>query len=155
MIGLDSNQSEKSTRRRTEAMERFREQFSLKTILLGDRPTFHHNNGTSVSQIDHILYFVPDNSNIKVKLHKHLCKLDNFANLSSHDALIGEVVLPAVEHCNEETDYSSTYTPFVVAKPKWSESGLSGYQKQSKEVLQNLSNQFDQREDIPILCELI
>ena len=68
LIGLDSNQSEKSTRRRTEAMERFREQFSLKTILLGDRPTFHHNNGTSVSQIDHILYFVPDNSNTNTNI---------------------------------------------------------------------------------------
>ena len=79
MIGLDSNQSNKSYRRRTDAMKQFQAQFSFKTVLLNDSPTFHHNNQTSVSQIDHILYFIPDKSKVKVTLHKHLCKLDNFA----------------------------------------------------------------------------
>ena len=55
LIGLDSNQSDKSSRRRTDPMKSFQSQLSLKSILLSDKPTFHHNNKTSVSQIDHIL----------------------------------------------------------------------------------------------------
>ena len=40
LIGLDSNQSLKSSRRRTEAMSRFRAQFSLKSILVNDNLLF-------------------------------------------------------------------------------------------------------------------
>ena len=39
LIGLDSNQSEKSSRRRTKAMEQFSAHFSLKTLLIGDHNT--------------------------------------------------------------------------------------------------------------------
>ena len=129
MIGLDSNQSDKSSRRRTDAMKQFQAQFSFKTVLLNDSPTFHHNNLTSVSQIDHILYFIPDKSKVKVTLHKHLCKLDNFANLSSHDAIVGQIELPSVQESNSEPDYSPTYTPFVVSKPKWDEAANPGKTK--------------------------
>ena len=80
LIGLDSNQSDKSSSRRTDAMNRFKSQFLLKSILLSNEPTFHHNNQTSVSQIDHILYFVPETSIVNVKLKRHLCKLENFSN---------------------------------------------------------------------------
>ena len=83
-------------------MMQFKAQFSLKTILLNDSPTCHHNNQTSVSQIDHILYFIPEKSKVKVTLHKHLCKLAKFANLSSQGV-------------KSEPDYSSTYTPFIVS----------------------------------------
>ena len=89
-----------------------------------------------------------------MSLHKHLCKLDNFANLSSHDALVGKIILPISSEAESEPDYSSSYTPFVVSKPKWNESGLAGYQKQSADVLQNLANQFKSVDDIPILSEL-
>ena len=154
LIGLDSNQSDKSTRRRTDAMSKFSAQFSFKNVLISDKPTFHHNNQTSVSQIDQILYYVPEDSKVNVKMHKHLCKLENFSNLSSHDVIVGEVNMPLVTYPNIEPDYTSTYTPFVVAKPKWNESGLAGYQKQSAEVLQNLVNQFNQPEYIPMLTEL-
>ena len=65
VIGLDSNQSKKSTLRRTRAMELFMSEFCLRTILPNDARTFHHNNQVSESQIDHILYFIPDwNKNI-------------------------------------------------------------------------------------------
>ena len=135
-------------------MMQFQPQFSLKTILLNDSPTFHHNNQTSVSQIDHILYFIPDKSKVKVTLHKHLCKLDNSANLSSHDAIVGQIVLPSVQESNSEPDYSSTYTPFIVSKPKWDDEGKPGYQKQSAEVLKDMIKQFNQPELIPIMSEL-
>ena len=91
---------------------------------------------------------------MKVKLQAHLCKLENSANLSAHDAIIGKVTFPLISKTKEEMDYSSSYTPFVVKKPTWNESGISGYQEQSAEVLQNLTSQFNQAEDIPILSEL-
>ena len=111
LIGLDSNQSNKSSRRRTDAMLKFKLQFSLGSVLLSDIPTFHHNNQSSVSQIDHILFYIPTNSEVKMSFHKHLCKLDNFANLSSHDALIGKMILPVSSESELEPDYSSTYIP--------------------------------------------
>ena len=155
LIGCDSNQSDKSTKRRTEAMKQFYSRFSLNSILLTETPTFHHNNQTSVSKIDHILYFVPENSTVNVKLHNHLCVLENSSNLSSHDTLVGQLTLPYVNNSSEtETDYSSTYIPFIVSKPKWNEAGLLGYQKQSAEILTKLSNTFDKPEYIPILSEL-
>ena len=154
LIGLDSNQSTKSSRCRTEAMLRFMEYFSLKTVLLSDNPTFHHNNQTSQSQIDHILYKVPERSDIAINLDKHLCKLEHFANLSSHDALVAKIVLPVVKMQYREEDYSSTYTPFMVPKPKWNESGLVKYQRQTTEKLKELANEFKEPEFIPVLCEL-
>ena len=48
----------KSSKRRYEAMQHFLEYFSLKTILMSENPTFHHNNQTSESQVDHILIFI-------------------------------------------------------------------------------------------------
>ena len=154
LIGLDSNQSEKSTKRRTESMNQFNKEFSLQTILKNTEPTFHHNNQLSVSQIDHILYYVPEKSKVKVHLHKHLCQLENSDNLSSHDALVGNISLPLIYKSKKEPDYSTTYTPFVVSKPIWSECGMPGYQKQSAEVLQNIINQFNQPEFIPLMSEL-
>ena len=100
------------------------------------------------------MFYIQDTSEVKMSLHKHLCKLDNFANLSSHDALVGKIILPISSEVESEPDYSSSYTPFVVPKPKWNESGLAGYQKQSADVLQNLANQFKSVDDIPILSEL-
>lgn len=91
-------------------MKNFKEQLSLNSILLNNLPTFHHNNQTSTSQIDHILYFIPDKSAVNVKLQKYL---------SSHDAIVGKIEFPVSADSNVEPDYSSTYTPFLVIKPKW------------------------------------
>ena len=154
LIGLDSNQSEKSSRRRTDGMKQFNEQFSFKTVLQNDEPTFHHNNQTSSSQIDHILYYVPEQSKVKVMLYRHLCQLDNSENLSSHDAIIGTISLPSSCKPSNEPDYSSTYTPFVRSKPVWSENGMIGYQTESADILKKLANQFNQPEFIPLLSEL-
>ena len=87
-------------------------------------------------------------------MFKHLCKLEHFANLSSHDAIVAKMVLPQVMESIHEQDYSSIYTPFVVSKPKWNEEGIPGYQKQTADVLKSLAGQFNQQEFIPVLCEL-
>ena len=62
--------------------------------------------------------------------------------------------MPLIYKSKKEPDYSTTYTPFVVSKPIWSECGMPGYQKQSAEVLQNIINQFNQPEFIPLMSEL-
>ena len=73
-------------------------------MLPGDDPTFHHNNGSSESQIDHIL----TNNRELINLYQHLCKHDDETNLSSHDASIGSIKLEKITTI-EEIDYSDTY----------------------------------------------
>ena len=109
LIGIDSNQSKKSSKRRTEAMDKFREEFSFKSLLLTDNPTFHHNNQTSSSQIDTILYFLPPKSKIDLEFLDHLCKLENSSNLSSHDVILGQLKLPSLQEEVSNEDYSGTY----------------------------------------------
>ena len=70
IIGLDANTSLKSSRRRQDEFLAFKTKFSLETILPGYEPTFHHNNGSSESQIDHIL----TNNKDVVEFDKQLCK---------------------------------------------------------------------------------
>ena len=123
-IGADTNQSQKSTKRRTEAVEQFKTEFSFRSILLSGEPTFHHNNQTSVSQIDTILSFIPETLGIELNFSEHLCKLDFSANLSAHDVIIGKMKIPPNLEKSEEKDYSATYQPFIVNKPKWEESGV-------------------------------
>ena len=123
-IGLDSNQSKKSTNRRTEAMNAFKELFSLKSTLVSDQPTFHHNNQTSVSQIDDILYFITQTSQIEIGFLDHLCKLENSSNLSSHDVILAECKLPFQPTAKSSKDFSKSYEPFIVSKPKWEVSGI-------------------------------
>ena len=154
ILGTDSNVSSKSSKRRLESMKNFLSIFSMSTILTNDQPTFHHNNQTSVSQIDHIYFFVPEQSDVNVRLKKHLCLKDDPSNISSHDVLVGEVVLPVVREHAESEDYSSSYTPFLVKKPKWNESGLEGYQNQSARILGGLCAKYEKVEYLPTLCEM-
>ena len=154
IIGADTNQSKKSSKRRTEAMDQFRREFFFKSILLSEEPTFHHNNQTSVSQIDTILYFIPQTSGIDLKFLEHLCKLDNSSNLSSHDVILASMKLPLIKEETSETDYSETYQPFHVKKPRWEESGIVNYQKQTFNVLSDLFEVFQGPEFIPALSEM-
>ena len=154
IIGTDSNVSIKSSKRRYEAMQHFLEYFSLKTILMSENPTFHHNNQTSESQVDHILIFIPDKSKVRIKFKAQLCLKDDSSNISSHDVIIGEVELPMVQEDVIEKDYSTSYTPFIVKKPKWNDLGKYDYQNQTSEILQKLSNNYSGVEFIPILCEM-
>ena len=109
MIETDSNVSSKSTKRRTEAMQKCLHSFSLKTILRNDEPTFHHNNQISSSQIDHIYFFIPETSNSNVQLKTHLCLKDDSSNISSHDVIVGELILPVTQDNITIEDYTSTY----------------------------------------------
>ena len=154
IIGADTNQSNKSSKRRTEAMEKFKQVFSLKSILLSREPTFHHNNQTSVSQIDTILYFLPQSSSMQLQFLDHICKLNESANLSSHDVILAKMKLPILREETAETDFSPTYQKFTVNKPIWDEANKEQYQEQTFKVLSELFQQFDGPQFIPALSEM-
>ena len=149
IIGIDANTSEKSTNRRQEAFYKFTENFTLKTVLPDSKPTFHHNNGTSESQIDHIL---TNNSEI-VSFFSHLCKHDDPSNLSSHDAIIGELKLNEKKTNNDEEDFSSTYEDFTTDKINWVQN--DAYEELTANVLEDLLTKFDEPEHLPSLAEMV
>ena len=154
IIGLDANQSEKSTLRRTNIFKLFLKDFSLQTILPGNKPTFHHNNQISESQIDHILYFIPAKSSLSLKFNTQLCKKENSDNLSSHDVIIGEIELPSNPSCVKEPDYSATYTNIQRRKPNWDESGMTNYHTQSAKMLKDMMEGCVEPLFIPVLSEM-
>jgi hypothetical protein len=152
---LDSNQSEKSSKRRTAVMLDFISQFSLKSLHISDQPTFHHNNQVSESQIDHILCYLPTEDVIKINFKEILCQKVNSSNLSSHDVVIGEMFLPKpIQNNTQEPDYSNAYSDFKIQKPKWNISGMEGYKIQSAEVITELMNNFTEPSHIPALAEM-
>ena len=59
-----------------------------------------------------------------------------------------------VQNSEVETDYTSSYTPFLVKKPKWDAEGIPGYQSETSKLLKNLLQEFNQAEFIPLLSEL-
>ena len=152
IIGADTNESLKSSKRRINAMELFRIKYNMKSILVDDKPTFHHNNQTSESQIDHILF--TETSDMNVELIKHLCKIDNSVNLSSHDALVAKVVVPAILDSETDVDYSHTYSPFIVKRPIWNQSHVALYQEQAINLLNEIRSFRDDPNFIPIFTEL-
>ena len=149
IIGMDSNCSLKSTNRRQNSFKTFVNQFSLETILSGDTPTFHHNNGTSESQIDHIMTNKPE----VVTFSMQICKIDKPANLSSHDAIIGSVKVPQTDNKIDEVDFSHTYEEFYPKKIIWEEENLE-YQGMLSRILKDLMSTFDQPEHLPALAEM-
>ena len=154
LIGCDSNQSSKSTSRRTSAMDLFLKELNLKSILTGEEPTFHHNNQTSESQIDHIYFSIPPSSKVSVDFLKHICLKDNPSNLSAHDVIVGNINLPVISTTKPNQEHSSSYTDFLVKKPKWCDSGMAGYQSQTNKVLRDMFERFNMKEHIPILSEM-
>ena len=154
LIGCDSNQSKKSTNRRTSAMNKFLDEYDLSSILTSDKPTFHHNNQTSESKIDHIYYFIPKSSKAKIEFHEHLCLKENPSNLSAHDVIVGNINIPKILTSNSSEDLSSSYTQFPVKKIKWDESGLAGYQSQTARIMTEMFDRFNLAEHIPLLSEM-
>ena len=154
ILGTDSNVSSKSTNRRSEALQKFLKTFSLCSVLTSEAPTFHHNNQSSESQIDHIYYYIPAKSSLRLEFKDQLCLKDEPMNISSHDVIVGEAVFPIVDDTFDEKDESSSYTQFVVEKPKWNESGKEGYETETARVLQGLIEKYNEIEHIPVLCEM-
>ena len=136
-------------------MQDFMKTFSFKSLHIDDTPPFHHNNQVSESQIDHILCFIPEKAKLSITFEDILCQKINSSNLWSHDPVIGKILLPKPSDNHEnEPNYTNTYTDFCVKKPKWNESGMSGYQFQSAQVISDIMDRFNQPEHIPALSEM-
>ena len=128
IIGMDSNQSSKSTNRRINLMNDFIERFRLKSSHTNNQPTFHHNNLISNSQIDHIYFSIPNSTKSNICLNKILCKEENHSNLSSHDMLVGQISITKQIVSSDGTDFSKTYTEFINQKPLWDETFFAKYE---------------------------
>ena len=104
IIGADMNCSTKSTSRRQEALQYFLSDLSL-SIHTAPNPTFHHNNGSSESNIG---YFVTSSALVLERLTQ-FCTLEYPLNMSSHDPIFTKVVLEdIIEH--EESRFANTYS---------------------------------------------
>ena len=154
IIGTDSNVSRKSSRRRFSAMKEFLRLFSLATILPDDTPTFHHNNNTSESQVDHIYVHIPEDCHVKIRFKDQLCLNEDSSNISSHDVIIGQVEIPVTSQDIQEKDFTSSYIPFPVKKPYWDVNKKQYYEQETKAALQELSNNYTEVEFLPELCEM-
>ena len=155
IIGADTNQSIKSSRRRSDAMIDFQNEIDLHSISKSDEATFHQNNQTSSSQIDHILCHFSEKSKTTIHFLKQICTLEDSDNLSSHDVIIGMMNIPVIAEDEAVNDYSETYENFSVRKPKWDMTNLQDYQKQTFSVLHEIVENYDEPEFIPALCEMI
>ena len=152
---MDSNQSKTSSKRRTFAMQGFIEDFGLKTITESDKPTFHHNNGSSESCIDHIYYFIPPKSNLSIEFKDHLCTKDIDSNFSSHDVFVGTVSLPPFLKLKNNVCYSNSYTDFIIRKSKWNASNMLIYQENCSKLFNEIQSNYSQPEYIPEASELL
>ena len=147
LIGIDANVSEKSNERRKNAFNKLQETFQLKTILPGTQPTFHHNNGSSESQIDHIL----TNDKRMVSFYEQRCKYFDSENLSSHDVLVASIKCINIEL---QRDHESLqYEDFNPAKIVWENN--SNYEEMTSNIVLNLLKKYDLPEYLPSLAEMI
>ena len=149
LVGLDANTSDTSSARRKLSFESFKNQFNLETILPNPHvPTFHHNNGISATQLDHLL----TNSRESLSFDQIFCQLENPSNLSGHDAIIGAFKFNHVNQANDSTDYAHTYEDFNPKRVLWKENEM--YENLTYDVLSKLLNCFDQPEHLPCLAEM-
>ena len=155
ILGMDSNQSEKSTERRKNIMAVFCEHLNLKSIMCEEtNATFHHTNG-SESLIDHIYYFIPTNVDIFIKLQDHLCKWNFSENISSHDAIIGSINFPTQESHYIKKIENHSYSPFISHKPKWNKINMEQYQYQCTQLLKSFPTKYSNSEQISLAVENI
>ena len=90
-----------------------------------------------------------------IKFKDILCQKFYTSNLSSHDAVVGQIYLPHPTNILEaEPDYSASYTEFNVKKPKWNEAGIAGYQAQTASIISDIMEKFTLAAHIPALTEM-
>ena len=148
ILGMDANVSDHSTDRRKKAFNQLKETFGLHTILPGSDATFHHNNGVSESQIDHILV---NNRNLVTFLEQK-CKMNNSENLSSHDALIASVKSIDIATKEDSVDVD-TYEDFKPRKIIWDQN--YNYENMSAEKIGNILSSYSSPEHLPALAEIL
>ena len=156
ILAADMNVSRNSSKRRANAFKTFTSMHEIKTIMTSLVPTFHHNNQTSESQLDHIYVFTPSLSDVNLKFNRLLCLKDDSSNLSSHDVIVAKLNIPVT--CENNVEYkneSPSYTPFKIIKPNWTTLRKDEYQKETADQTNNLLINYGiDIEFIPELCEM-
>ena len=147
IIGMDANVSENSSDRRKKAFGKLKTMFNLETILPDMTPTFHHNNGISETQIDHILC----NNPLLLTFSEQNCKKDHFENLSSHDVL--KATLHGIDADPPIEAEHLVYEEFLPRKIIWEQNDY--YEEMTAEVVKSLMTKFDLPEHLPSLAEMI
>ena len=154
ILGTDTNCSDKSTIRRQNAMQKFMDKFSLQSLVSPMNATFHHNNGTSSSQIDNILYHIPNNVKAFMNMKKHLCNRVESSNISAHDVIVGEIDIEIVTSSHDDRK-PLIYSQFDPQKPKWDLENLEKYQKDSYEAVKVAFDTFKSSDETSLLAEAV
>ena len=156
ILASDTNVSEKSTKRRLNAFKNFKDAHKIVSIMNSSVPTFHHNNQTSESQLDHIYVSSQISGKISLSFSRLLCLKENASNLSSHDVIVARLNLPVNKLSSESNKHGATsYTSFKVRKPNWSNIDKEKYQIQTADFTKELFSNYAFDDDlIPELCEM-
>ena len=151
LIGTDSNCSEKSSLRRIKAFDSLCRELKLVKASTS-RPTFHHHNGSSESNID--CFLISEEYSSKLSSILSLCTLDTPDNLSSHDPVTALLEIPVSTGCDQGTDYGHTFTDFTQQRIVWDVDNLQNYQHTAATALAEYEEIFSLPEHIPLKCEL-
>ena len=151
LIGTDSNCSDKSSRRRLQGFQKFCEDHQLLKVSHSG-PTFHHHNGLSSSNID--CFLISLNRAPRLTAVSTQCTEENPQNMSSHDPVLTNLVLPAAAQVCSKEKYSHRYQDFHQSKVIWEEEKIGDYQSLTSKILSEYESYFSTPEFIPLKCQL-
>ena len=152
IVGCDSNCSENSTKRRISALNWLcEEHFLAKLVSTG--PTFHHNNGTSETNLD---YYLVSKQHFSLFAEPTIvCTLNHPLNLSAHDVIPSSlnVARDSFSGANENV-FTHTFTPYEVKHIVWDGGDTTPYRDATDIALKHMEEVFNEPEFIPLKCEL-
>ena len=151
LIGMDSNCSERSTKRRANSLMQFCEDHSLVKVQVPES-TFHHSNGASSSNIDY--YLISKNSTACISKIFSKCTQDHPQNLSCHDPVIATLSIPSSEKRNKSSRYSHTFSEFKQPRVVWPQEPSPVYQHLADKALTEYEQYFPTSEFLPLKCQL-
>ena len=151
LIGLDSNCSDKSTKRRSTNLDQFCEDHDLIKVM-APGPTFHHANGVYTSNIDYFLISQP--SPVTISEVSLQCTQDHPQNLSSHDPILATLSMPILVQPHKQSKYKHTYTEFKQTRVIWPQVQSPEYQSLAEKALLDCERYFPTSEFLPLKCQL-
>ena len=151
VIGMDSNCSMKSSSRRQKSFQLFCEENDLLKFCHVE-PTFHHNNGSSSSNIDYFL--ITANNITRTDTISLQCNKEYPQNLSSHDPVIGNILVQHTPQTTKQGLYKHTYTDFDQNRIIWRDEKVAEYQTLANKALSEYEAWFPTPDFIPLKCQL-
>ena len=151
LIGADSNCSDKSSKRRKQALTALCDELCIERI--SPRvSTFHHHNGSSDSNID--CFLLSTSFSPKLSTIHSICTLDTPDNLSSHDPVHAALQLPLQQINDKTSKYDQSYSDFNHKKIVWTKNNLVKFQELAAMALTKYEKLFSLPEHIPLKCDL-